>query len=60
MALRDWDGGDPLDIVGADWIGWQDDALKVADVVVKLVGGYTEQRVLATERSRTKPFLRKT
>ena len=50
VKLRDWDGGDLLDIVGQDWMGWQDDTLAKADVVVILVGGYTEQRVMATER----------
>ena len=50
VKLRDWDGGDLLDIVGQDWVGWQEDALKSADVLVYLVGGYTEQRVMATER----------
>jgi len=50
VKLRDWDGGDLLDIVGCDWMGWQEDSLKGADVVVNLVGGYTEQRVMACER----------
>ena len=50
VSLRDWDGGDLLDIVGQDWLGWQDDALKPADCVVNLVGGMTEQRVMACER----------
>jgi hypothetical protein len=50
VRLRDWDGGDLLDIVGCDWLGWQDDALLRADIVVHLVGGYTEQRVMACER----------
>lgn len=50
VQLRDWDGGDLLDIVGCDWQGWQDDALPKADVVVNLVGGYTEQRPMACER----------
>jgi hypothetical protein len=50
VRLRDWDGGDLLDIVGQDWIGWQDDSLKDANVVVHLVGGYTEQRIMACER----------
>ena len=50
VHLRDWDGGDLLDIVGQDWVGWQEYALKGADVVVHLVGGFTEQRVMATER----------
>jgi hypothetical protein len=50
VRLRDWDGGDLLDIVGQDFLGWQDDALPNADVVVHLVGGYTHQRELATER----------
>jgi hypothetical protein len=48
--IRDWDGGDLLDIVGQDWVGWQDDTLKSADVIINLVGGYTEQRTMATER----------
>lgn len=51
VKLRDWDGGDLLDIVGKDWIGWQDDALKKADCVVHLTGGgFTQQRVMACER----------
>lgn len=50
VRLRDWDGGDLLDIVGKDFLGWQDDALKGADVVVNLVGGFTEQRTMAAER----------
>ena len=50
VTLRDWDGGDLLDIVGQDWIGWQQDCLTKADVVVHLTGGFTEQRVMATER----------
>jgi len=39
-----------LDIVGQDWLGWQEDALVKADVIIHLVGGYTEQRVMACER----------
>jgi len=50
VSLRDWDGGDLLDIVGQDWLGWQDDALEPADCVVNLCGGMTEQRVMACER----------
>lgn len=50
VKLRDWDGGDLLDIVGQDWIGWQEDCLKHADVIVHLTGGFTEQRVMACER----------
>lgn len=50
VTLRDWDGGDLLDIVGQDWLGWQEDALTDADAVINLVGGYTEQRVMACER----------
>jgi hypothetical protein len=50
VRLRDWDGGDLLDIVGSDWLGWQDEALVGADVVVHLVGGFTEQRKMACER----------
>ncbi|KAG7361551.1 hypothetical protein IV203_036652 [Nitzschia inconspicua] len=50
VRLRDWDGGDLLDIVGQDFLGWQEDALEKADVVVHLVGGYTNQREMATER----------
>ena len=48
--MRDWDGGDLLDIVGCDWMGWQEDTLPNADIIINLVGGYTEQRVMATER----------
>jgi hypothetical protein len=50
VSIRDWDGGDLLDIVGCDWMGWQEDALKPANIVINLVGGYTQQRVMATER----------
>lgn len=50
IKLRDWDGGDLLDIVGQDWVGWQDDALPQADALINLCGGFTEQRVLASER----------
>ena len=50
IKLRDWDGGDLLDIVGSDWIGWQDDTLAKADCVVNLCGIFTEQREMATER----------
>ena len=50
VKLRDWDGGDLLDIVGQDWMGWQQDCLTNADVVVHLTGGYTTQRVMACER----------
>ena len=39
-----------LDIVGQDWVGWQEDALQGADAVIHLVGNYTEQRTMATER----------
>lgn len=39
-----------LDIVGQDWIGWQEDCLANADVIVHLTGGFTEQRVMACER----------
>ena len=49
-SIRDWDGGDLLDIVGQDWVGWQEDTLQKADIVIHLVGGYTEQRTMATER----------
>mmetsp|Transcript_14171 Transcript_14171/g.25686 ORF Transcript_14171/g.25686 Transcript_14171/m.25686 type:complete len:213 (-) Transcript_14171:9-647(-) len=50
VTLRDYDGGDLLDIVGQDWVGWQEDALKPANVVLNLVGGFTKQREMATER----------
>jgi len=50
VRLRDWDGGDLLDIVGQDWIGWQGDCLPQADVIVHLTGGYSEQRIMACER----------
>lgn len=51
VKLRDWDGGDLLDIVGKDWIGWQEEVVANADVLVHLTGGgFTEQRVMACER----------
>lgn len=50
IALRDWDGGDLLDIVGQDFLGWQEDTLSKADAVINLVGGYTIQREMASER----------
>jgi len=50
ISLRDWDGGDLLDIVGQDFLGWQEDTLAKADAVVNLVGGYTNQREMAAER----------
>mmetsp|Transcript_7428 Transcript_7428/g.16840 ORF Transcript_7428/g.16840 Transcript_7428/m.16840 type:complete len:213 (+) Transcript_7428:78-716(+) len=50
IKLRDWDGGDLLEIVGQDFLGWQEDTLAKADAVVNLVGGYTEQREMAAER----------
>ena len=36
--------------VGKDWIGWSEDVLTNADVIVHMVGGYTEQRTMAAER----------
>ncbi len=42
--------GDLLDIVGQDWVGWQDDTLANANCVVNLCGGFTQQREMATER----------
>jgi NAD dependent epimerase/dehydratase family enzyme len=50
VTLRDWDGGDLLDIVGCDWMGWQEETLKDADCVINLCGGYTQQRNMACER----------
>jgi hypothetical protein len=51
LKLRDWDGGDLLDIVGQDWMGWQKDVLPQANVILHLTGGgFTEQRVMACER----------
>lgn len=50
VTLRDWDGGSLCEIVGQDWVGWQQDCLAAADVVVHLTGGFTEQRIMATER----------
>ena len=50
IKLRDWDGGDLLDIVGQDFLGWQEDTLTNADAVVNLVGGFTNQREMAAER----------
>ena len=49
LQVRDWDGGDLLDIVGQDWVGWES-VLKDADVVVNLTGGFTEQREKAQAR----------
>lgn len=49
VHLRDWHGGDMLEIVGNDFVGWQDDALKKADVILHLCGGFTEQREMVTE-----------
>ena len=54
VTLRDWDGGDLLDIVGQDFLGWQEETLKNADIVIHLVGGYTKQREMATEQDQTK------
>lgn len=50
VKLRDWDGGDLLDIVGQDFLGWQEDTLANADAVVNLCGGFTQQREMAAER----------
>lgn len=50
VKLRDWDGGDLLDIVGQDFLGWQEDTLAKADAVINLVGGFTQQREMASER----------
>jgi hypothetical protein len=50
VTVRDWDGGDMLDIVGKDWVGWQEDTLSKADVILHMTGGFTKQRVMATER----------
>ena len=50
VKLRDWDGGDLLDIVGQDFLGWQEDTLSKADAVINLVGGFTQQREMASER----------
>ena len=36
--------------MGKDWLGWQEDTLSKADVVVNLVGGFTQQREMAAER----------
>ena len=50
VSIRDWDGGDMTDIVGCDFLGWQEETLPPADVVVNLVGGYTQQQEMATKR----------
>jgi NAD(P)-dependent dehydrogenase (short-subunit alcohol dehydrogenase family) len=50
IKLRDWDGGDLNDIVGKDWMFWQDDVLPSADMIINLVGTYTEQRTMSVER----------
>lgn len=50
-SLRDWDGGDLLDIVGQDWLGWQQDVLPKTNIMVHLVGGgFAPHRVMACER----------
>ncbi|GMH60962.1 hypothetical protein TrLO_g13653 [Triparma laevis f. longispina] len=49
LVMRDWDGGDLLDIVGQDWVGWEE-CLEKCDVVVNLVGGFTVQREQAQQR----------
>jgi hypothetical protein len=50
IALSDWDGGDLLDIVGREFLGWQEDTLTKTDAVINLVGGFTIQREMAAER----------
>ena len=50
VTVRDWDAGDLLDTYGCDWVGWQQDCLPDADVVVHLTGGWTVQREMACER----------
>jgi hypothetical protein len=50
VQLRTYDAGDLLDIVGDDWVGWQNDVLPTADIILHLTGGWTPQREMACER----------
>ncbi|GMH68254.1 hypothetical protein TrRE_jg8961 [Triparma retinervis] len=49
LTLRDYDGGDLLDIVGMDWMGWEE-VLADCDLFVNAVGTFTEQRTKAVRR----------
>eukprot|EP00520_Triparma_pacifica_P011254 CAMPEP_0118657318 /NCGR_PEP_ID=MMETSP0785-20121206/13956_1 /TAXON_ID=91992 /ORGANISM="Bolidomonas pacifica, Strain CCMP 1866" /LENGTH=220 /DNA_ID=CAMNT_0006550231 /DNA_START=235 /DNA_END=894 /DNA_ORIENTATION=- len=49
LSLRDYDGGDLLDIVGMDWMGWEE-VLSDCDLFVNAVGTLTEQRKKACMR----------
>ena len=49
LNLRDYDGGDLLDIVGMDWMGWEE-VLVDCDLFVNAVGTLTEQRTKAVRR----------
>lgn len=48
VDIHDWDGGNNGNIISSG--EWQEEALKGADVVVNLVGDYTNQRLKAAER----------
>ena len=49
--IRDWDGGDILDITGDTWIGWQDDVANFkGDVAISFTGCLYDARVMAVDR----------
>lgn len=49
--VRDWDGGDMLDITGSTWVGWQGDVESYGcDVAVCLTGCLYEARIMAVDR----------
>lgn len=50
LKVRDYCGGCPLDIVGQDWIGWQDDALPGATAVYNVAGPMSQDRLLLAQR----------
>jgi len=51
VLVRDWDGGDLLDITGDTWLGWQGDvAAFQADAAVMLTGCLTDARLKGVER----------
>ena len=49
--VRDWDGGDMLDITGSTWVGWQGDVENFGcDVAVCMTGCLYEARIMAVDR----------
>uniref|UniRef100_A0A7S2CHB4 NAD(P)-binding domain-containing protein n=1 Tax=Octactis speculum TaxID=3111310 RepID=A0A7S2CHB4_9STRA len=49
VNLRYWDGGDLLDVVGDEWVGWQD-SIRGYDVMVNMVGAISNVREGAINR----------